>query len=387
MAEAATRTGTRMRPGELAVVSFTHVVDDIYQGAVPALVALLVIERNYSYTAATGITLAATILSSVLQPLFGMLSDRRPMRWLVPVGLAFAGIGIGLAGVSDNYAWTWAAVALSGMGVAAYHPDAARLARSASGGTATGMSWFSLGGNVGFAIGPSLTTGVLLATGLAGSPLLAIPAVVTAAFLPLLLRRFSQVTASRKQRVADGDDDWRSFRWLTGAVVARSVLFFGLSALLALYLKAQYGTSAEAASAALTVLLATGAAATIVGGRLADRIGLVTVMRIGYVLAIPGIVGLVLAPGVVVAFAATVVLGVAVYLPFSVQVTLGQSYLPNRVGTASGVTLGLAVSAGGLVVPLLGLLADHTDLRVAIATLVVPALLALLATARLPERT
>jgi MFS transporter, FSR family, fosmidomycin resistance protein len=398
------RGTTAVRRGQLALLSISHVVDDLYQGAVPALVALLVLERHYSYTAATGITLAATILSSVVQPVFGLLADRHTMRWLVPSGLALAGVGIGLAGLGHSYAWTWTAVAVSGLGVAAYHPDASRLARVASGGTASGMSWFALGGNLGFALGPTLTTSLLLATGLGGSPLLAAPALLTAGLLPLALRRGSRApaehptpepspaaTAAAEPARTDGEDDdaqadnWRAFGWLTSAVMARSVLFFGLSALLALYLQHHLDASPTAASAALTLLLGTGAAATLLGGRLADRFGRVAVIRLGYLMALPGLLGLLLAPNLALALTAVVVLGVATYLPFSVQVTLGQDYLPRRIGTASGVTLGLAVSAGGLVVPLLGLLADHTDLRLALATLLTAPLTALLVTSQLHE--
>ena len=108
-----------MNRRRLATLTASHVVDDLYQGAVPALVALMVLTRGYSYAAATGLTLAATVLSSVAQPAFGLLTDRRPMRWLLPTGLALAGIGIGLSGMSEDYALTWAAVALSGLGVAA----------------------------------------------------------------------------------------------------------------------------------------------------------------------------------------------------------------------------------------------------------------------------
>ena len=100
----------------MIVLVIGHAVDDLYQGAVPAIVPFLVAERSYGYLAASGITLAATLLSSVVQPLFGMLTDRRQMPWLVPLGMTLAGAGIGLSGVSDSYLMTWAAIALSGSG-------------------------------------------------------------------------------------------------------------------------------------------------------------------------------------------------------------------------------------------------------------------------------
>ncbi|WNV77216.1 MFS transporter [Geodermatophilus sp. DSM 44513] len=373
----------------LGVLTASHVVDDLYQGAVPALLPFLVLERGYSYAAATGITLAATVLSSVVQPAFGVLVDRRPLPWLTPVGLLVAGVGIGLAGIGEAYWWTWAAVALSGLGVAAYHPAAARAARAAAGASAQGMSWFAVGGNAGLALGPVVVTPVLLAYGVAGTPLLALPALLTAVILLALGRRAR--ARARPVRAAAGAapraDDWRSFGWLTGLVVIRSVLYFGISSLVALYVIDRFGVSAAAGSAALTTFLAVGAAGTLAGGWLADRWGRLPAIRLGYAVAVPGVALLVAAPSWPVAVAAAVLLGVGLYLPFSVQTTLGQELLPNRVGTASGVTIGLAVSAGGAATPLFGLLADAHGLQWALAALLPLPLLALLLSLRLPERT
>ena len=368
----------------LGLLTASHVVDDLYQGAVPALLPFLVLERGYSYAAATGITLAATVLSSVVQPAFGVLADRRPLPWLTPVGLLVAGVGIGLAGLGGSYWWTWAAVALSGLGVAAYHPAAARAARAAAGASAQGMSWFAVGGNAGLALGPVVVTPVLLAYGVAGTPLLALPALVMAAVLLALGRR-----ARARPRAAAGggrerDDDWRSFGWLTGLVVIRSVLYFGVSSLVALFVIDRFGVTAPAGSAALATFLAVGAVGTLAGGWVADRWGRVPAIRLGYAVAVPGLVLLVAAPSWPVALAAAVLLGVGIYLPFSVQTTLGQELLPNRVGTASGVTLGLAVSAGGAVTPLLGILADAHGLAWSVAALLPLPLLALLVSLRLP---
>ncbi|MFE3287604.1 MFS transporter, partial [Streptomyces sp. NPDC059233] len=103
---------------------------DVYQGAVAALVPFLVSERAYGYAAASGIVLAASLLSSVVQPLFGMLTDRRPTPWLIPLATAASGLGIALVGLDAGSPATVAAVALSGLGVAAYHPAAARLVRT-----------------------------------------------------------------------------------------------------------------------------------------------------------------------------------------------------------------------------------------------------------------
>ena len=383
------RGGVPDRRG-LAVLTASHVVDDLYQGAVPALLPFLVLERGYSYAEATGITLAATVLSSVLQPAFGVLSDRRPLPWLTPAGLLVAGVGIALAGVGSSYWWTWAAVALSGLGVAAYHPEAARAARAAAGPSAQGMSWFVLGGNSGLALGPVVVTPLLLAHGVAGTPLLALPALLMAVFLVRLQRRARALAggaaAVRRAAAGDGADDWRAFGWLTVLVVIRSILFFGVSSLVALHVIARFGVAPSAGSATLVTFLAVGALGTLAGGWIADRCTRLAAIRLGYALSLPALLLLLAAPVFPVAVGAAALLGLGLYLPFSVQTTLGQECLPNRVGTASGVTLGLTVSAGGIFAPVLGALADAHGLTWALASLVVLPPVALLASLRLGAR-
>ncbi len=126
--------------GGLALLACSHAVDDLYQSAVPAILPFLVLERGYSYAAAAGITFAATFVSSVAQPAFGVMADRRSMPWLPPLSLLIAGGGIALVGLGSSYWWAWAVVALSGLGVAAYHPSAARATRLVAGPSAQGMS-------------------------------------------------------------------------------------------------------------------------------------------------------------------------------------------------------------------------------------------------------
>lgn len=120
-------------------MSAGHACVDVYQGAVAALVPFFVAERAYSYAAASGIVLAASLLSSVAQPLFGVLTDRFAMPWLLPLAAAASGAGIAVSGIGGSYPLTLAAVAVSGLGVAAYHPEAARAARAASDGRHTAM--------------------------------------------------------------------------------------------------------------------------------------------------------------------------------------------------------------------------------------------------------
>jgi FSR family fosmidomycin resistance protein-like MFS transporter len=366
----------------VALISAAHVVDDIYQGAVPAILPFLVAERHYTYAAVSGLTLAATVLSSVAQPAFGWWTDRKPRRWLIPLGMLTAAVGIALSGLTSSYALTWLVIAVSGLGIAAFHPSAARAARQASGNSTRAMSVFALGGNAGFALGSLLTTPILIVAGLRGTVLLVVPAVLMAV---LLVVRLSHVLDGRPGRprnrsMPTGVDNWSAFGRLTAVVVVRSVLFFGISSFIALYFIHRLGASTAVGGAALTTFLVAGAMGTLLGGWMADRYSRLASVRTGFALTVPGVAGLVLSPGLEVAFVFVVITGIALYLPFGVFVVLGQDYLPNRIGTASGVTVGLAVSVGGLFSPLLGWLADQTSLRVSLAVLVVLPLVALLLT-------
>ncbi|MGW1208430.1 MFS transporter [Streptomyces sp. NPDC002499] len=362
----------RNRP--LTLLTLGHSCVDVYQGAVAALVPFFVSERAYSYAAASGIVLAASLLSSVVQPLFGALTDRRPMPWLLPLSALTGGTGVALCGVGDSYALTLAAVAVSGIGVAAYHPEAARAARAVSGSGNTGMGWFSLGGNVGFAAAPLLVAAVVATGGLRASPLLVVPAVVGAALCAAAVRSSRSEAGTARRTKASGTDDWPSFLRLTGAIVCRSIVFVGLSAFISLYVRQRTGGGELAGTAALFVLYGGGALGTVAGGRLADRYGRVSVVRRSYAATVLAVAGVVLVPGPAV-FLFVALASAGLYVPFSLHVTLGQDYLPRRVGTASGVTLGLTVSVGGLATPGIGALADATSLQTALLPLIVlPAL-------------
>ncbi|MEV5551064.1 MFS transporter [Streptomyces sp. NPDC052309] len=361
---------TAHRHRTIVLLSLGHACVDVHQGAVAALVPYFVAERAYSYAAASGVVLAASLLSSLVQPLFGALTDRWALPWLLPLSALAGGAGVALGGVTGSYPLTLAAVAVTGIGVAAYHPEAARAAREAARGSHTAMGWFSLGGNVGFALAPPLVWAVVVTGGLGASPLLAVPAVVGAALCAAAVR------SARAARVRDGPaavpagaDDWASFLRLTGAVVCRSVVFTGLSTFVSLYVRERTGGGDAAGTAALFVLYAGGAVGTVAGGRLADRYGRLRVVRRSYVLTVFAVAGVVLVPGPVV-YLFVALTSAGLYVPFSLHITLGQDFLPRRVGTASGVTLGLTVSVGGIAAPALGALADVTSLQIALLPLV-----------------
>jgi FSR family fosmidomycin resistance protein-like MFS transporter len=234
------------------------------------------------------------------------------------------------------------------------------------------MSVFAVGGNLGFAVGALVTTPMLLLTGLGGTPYLLIPAAVMAAVIAIWLRRVldGPIDAVRPVAHPPGPDNWPGFLRLTAVVVVRSIVFFGSVSFIALYFIHDFQTSPALGGAALTVFLSAGAVGTLFGGWLADRVGRLRSIRIGFALAIPSLLGVVLATTWPVAMAFVALFGVAIFIPFAVFVILGQDYLPNRIGIASGVTVGLAVTVGGLFSPLLGWIADQTNLQTAFVILI-----------------
>ncbi|MFJ8493845.1 MFS transporter [Streptomyces sp. NPDC094038] len=358
------------RNSSITLLSVGHGCVDVYQGAVAALLPFFVAERGYSYAVASGVVLAASVLSSVAQPLFGALTDRRPLPWLLPASTLLGGAGVALSGLGDSYALTLVFMALSGIGVAAYHPESARVARLASRGSHSAMGVFATGGNIGFALAPLMVGAVVAGGGLRWTPLLVIPALAGAALCLPVLRGLREGGPSGTAVPGPaGSDDVSSFVRLSLAVVFRSIAFVGLSTFVSLYARQRTGGGATAGSAALTVLYLGGAVGSVLGGSLAGRWDRVTVCRWSYVLSVVAVAGVVWVPGPAL-YLFVALTSVGLYVPFSLQVTLGQDYLPSRIGTASGVTLGLTVSVGGLAGPLLGTLADATSLQTALAPLV-----------------
>jgi FSR family fosmidomycin resistance protein-like MFS transporter len=363
-AAAAPRAGVDRRG--MGMLALGHLMVDSCQGAVPALLPFLVSQRGYSYAAASGLVLAATVSSSVIQPFFGHFSDRRSMASLLVTGPVVGAIGIALVGVTHTYALTFLAVVVSGLGVAAYHPEASRFANYVSGTKrASGMSLFSLGGNVGFALGPVLVTPLVLGFGLSGTLFMAIPGAIVSLVLATQLAHlvgFRPANAVGAENLGSPDDDWSGFTRLACVIAFRTFVYFGLLTFVPLYYVNALHTSKAAANTALTAMLVGGAFGTLCGGPLADRFGRRQVL-FGSMAVLPPLILLFHALHPPASTVEMFFIGAAMIATFSVTLVMGQEYLPGRLGTASGVTLGLSIGLGGVGAPLLGLVADQWGLN------------------------
>jgi FSR family fosmidomycin resistance protein-like MFS transporter len=302
------------------------------------------------------------------QPLFGLWSDRRGALWLLPAGLALGGAGIGLAAIAPSYGALVVLVFLSGLGIAAYHPEGAKFAVFASGRKrASGMSLFNIGGNTGYALGPIIVTPLVLWLGLGPGGLLASIPVVLGSFavlaaLPYLARLRPEPGGPGQAPV--GEDNVRAMVVLGGVIGLRSVAWFGLITFVPLWV-VSLGNSEADGNRLLSLMLLSGAVGTLLLGPLADRFGLRRTLLVAQALLAPMVLVFVLIGGLVGALALMVV-GICVVGTFGLTMVLSQMYLPRHVGMASGLSVGLAMGLGGLAAVALGGLADAVDLKTAL---------------------
>jgi FSR family fosmidomycin resistance protein-like MFS transporter len=364
-----------MKYKSIGLFVLAHAATDLNQGAIPILLPYFIAVHHVSYTAVAMIVFVTNLISTLMQPVFGYIADRKPLPWLIPSAMIMAGIGVSLSGFAPTFDIALASVALSGLGFAAFHPEGAKLINRLAGAKkATGMSYFSVGGQLGFAVGPIFATALLVPLGLKGTLCFGVPALIMAAVMAQALPGLS-VVDRKELRAPDtmkrGHDAWVPFSFLAAAMLCRSVVFYGLNTFLPLYLIDVLHQSKTAAGSSLTVLVVASIIGNLFGGRVADRFGYRSVIIAGFILLSCFLPLLLIAPTAswfVILFAP---IGLVLSLPVSPMVVLGQSYLPNHVGLASGVTLGLALSFGGIMTPFLGMIADHYGLYATISILAV----------------
>ena len=349
----------------MLLLSSGHLATDFANGALPALLPYFKDRFGLSYTFAALLMLASTASSSVIQPLFGLWSDRHGALWLLPSGVLVAGVGIAAAADAPSYWLVFALVVVSGIGIAAYHPEGSKFATYASGQRrASGMSAFSIGGNIGYALGPICAGGLVAAIGLRGGWLLVVPCAAVAA---LLVRRhgylasFAPDRESARHALGGGGDDTRSLLLLLGVIAFRSCAWFGLLTFVPLW-EVSLGHSKSYGNHLLALMLLVGGIGTIAAGPAADRFGRRLVLLVSLV-ATPLLIAAFIVVGGVAGAVCLALVGPCVIGTFGVTAVMSQEYLPTRIGMASGLSIGMSVGLGGVAAVVLGAVADAVDLR------------------------
>jgi MFS transporter, FSR family, fosmidomycin resistance protein len=349
----------------LRLLTLAHVFTDMNQGVLPVMIPLLVTHRHLSLAAAAMLVLAANLLGSVVQLIFGHLSDKKSTVWVIPAALVVATGGTALIGLAPNLPLMFVGAMLSGFGIAAFHPESSRFSNYFAGRKrSSGMSFFTVGGYIGFAAGPMIATPLLLAFGLHGVAFFMLPTLVVAAILVRELPRFSEVrrTAHLAARHREGENDVRGFSIMAAVVALRSTAMLAAVSFTPVFTMRVLGAAPLMQSTSLFGLLAGAAAGTILGGLLGDKLDRRRVITLS--LALTTLAGLAIAcNGALLHSAAAMIVlaplfGLALGLSAGVLVVLGQEYLPKNIGVASGVTLGLANTIGGIAAPIFGHIGD-----------------------------
>ena len=348
----------------LALLTAGHFVTDINTGALPAFLPFIKEFLDLSYTLTASIVLVFNITSSVIQPIFGYFSDRWSVRWLLPIGPFLASLGLGLLGFGSSYAWILFFAALSGLGQASYHPEGFKTVNFLSGQKkATAISFFHFGGNLGFAVGPLLATLFFTHFGLKGSLGFVLPGIVMLAIFLSTNRWKVEATpsASRAKHPSDpGSSRQRFFPMalLLLAVVLRSATRLSLLTFVPFYFIKFLNHDPLVAGKYLSVFLLSGAVGTVVGGPSADRFGYKRTVLFSLGLT-PLFLYLFFFTSGTIALVFFAVAGLLIISSNSVTMAMGQSFMPQNVGMASGLILGLAMGIGGIGTTALGWVADH----------------------------
>jgi FSR family fosmidomycin resistance protein-like MFS transporter len=366
----------------LAILSAAHLVTDINQGALPALLPFFKEALNLSYTMSGFILLSANITSSIIQPAFGYLSDRRPLGWFLPLSPFIACLGISLTGLVSNYSLLLICVMISGIGIASFHPEGFKTAYYFTGDKrATGMSIFAVGGNFGIAVGPILALTLVTSFGMKGTLSMILLGILIGVILILNMSMFTTPVefahreAKKEMKTPLSKNQKISFSLLVSIATIRAWIQFGLVTYIPFYyINYLKGNPLYAGKLVSTFLMA-GVVGTLIGAPLADRWGHKKFLLTSLILSFPFLLLFYYSSGPM-AFVFSAVTGMVLISTFALTTVMGQALLPQHLGMASGLMVGFTISAGGVGVTLLGAIADTWGVPAAIKTIFVLPLIA-----------
>lgn len=349
-----------------------HLVTDLQGGALPIVLPHLKEIFALSYSQLAAIVLTQNITSSVIQPLFGYLTDKKSLPQLLPYCAALAGAGFAAVGWVSSYEFLLLAVIFIGIASATYHPQASKTVNflSTKAAKAKNMGLFSLGGNAGMAFG-SLGMAFLISLpgGLHNTIYFLLPGLLVFGLMLKCMPAYIQVNQAynnRRQAAevkhTDNNIPYLGLLFLLLFIFLRSTIHTGLSTYLPLFFMKFRSCDSSFASMLVSGFLLGGVAGTYIGAVLSDRLGARKIILGSIVCSIPAIWLINLAVSPVTALAAVILAGFAIIGSFATTIILAQSLLPNNVGMAAGLTIGFSVGMGGFGVTLLGILADNWGL-------------------------
>lgn len=367
-----------------------HCINDFGQGSLAALIPFFIANFGLNYYQSASIIFCNTIVASVAQPILGYVADRWRVPWFIPVGFSITLISISAIALATSYEMILALSLIAGLGAALFHPEAALLVnRMQSNELGNAMGRFAVGGSAGFAMGPLLAGGVYVF----GAQFLWVFTAIALIGVLLYVYAFTGSAAtdvvgeskSSAKSTNTGANDWVSFGKLFFVIASRSILFSVLSIFIPILYITVINGEASASSLALTMYFAMGAVLTYMGGALSDKLGFLKTVRLGNLIFLPSVLVFIFVPNIWGFFGAMIPMAFGVFSQYGPITVLGQKYLAKNAGFASGITLGLGITLGGLVAPYVGHLADIYDVQTALMTLIPVGLMGLLMSLWLKE--
>ncbi|KQV87866.1 Fosmidomycin resistance protein [Massilia sp. Root351] len=355
--------GTVMRI--LGAVAFVHLLNDLIQALLPSIYPMLKEQFSLSFTEVGLITLTFQCTASMLQPWIGLYTDRRPIPFLLPAAMCFTLAGILMLSVVSTFPALLAASALIGIGSSAFHPEASRVARMASGGRfGFAQSLFQVGGNTGSALGPLLAAGIVVGRAQGNIAWFSLFALVAIAVLYRVSHWYKEHlrTVTRKAGTASGPK--LSRKQVLGALGVLALLVFSkyiymssLTSYYTFYLIEKFALPVASTQLYLFLFLAAVAAGTFLGGPIGDRIGRKRVIWISILGAAPFTLALPYA-NLFWCAVLTVIIGFVISSAFSAIVVFAQELVPGNVGMISGIFFGLMFGISGISAAAMGKVAD-----------------------------
>ena len=372
----------------IAVLTVSHFFIDITGSALPAIMPFFKEALGLNYAEIGAVIMVSNIASSIIQPCLGYFSDRAHIGWLLPLSAVLTYGGFSLVGLAPSYALLLGLVALSGIGVAVYHPESFKITHYFTGDRkATGMSLFQMGGNFGMAFGPLFVAFAVQMSGLRGTLLFLIPGAVIffilLSFLRELVAPLREGTGDHRTRVREPASARPRRRWLSMgllilAVALRSWVQMGLITFAPFYYITVLHGDALGAGRLVFAFMIGGALGTVGGGLVADRIGHKRFVSLSLLSSVPLLFLFLQISALTSAFVVIFFVGFALISSFSVTVVMGQTLLRDRLGMASGLMLGFVVGMGGVGAGCLGLVADALGIATLLRIIAVMPALALI---------
>ncbi|KQZ72252.1 Fosmidomycin resistance protein [Rhodanobacter sp. Root561] len=350
----------------LGGISFAHMLNDMIQSLILAIYPLLKGSFHLSFAQVGLITLTFQLTASLLQPLVGMVTDKRPMPYSLPVGMGFTLCGLLLLAVAPNFPVLLLAVALVGTGSSVFHPESSRVARMASGGRhGLAQSLFQVGGNTGSSLGPLLAAWIIVPHGRGSVAWFSLAALLAIVVLLQVGRWYGRHHVARSKSPSRHLDVIALSRnQIIGALAILGLLIFSkyfylasLSSYYTFYLIHKFGVSVQSAQVHLFVFLFAVAAGSLIGGPVGDRVGRKWVIWVS-ILGVAPFTLLLPHANLMWTGVLTVVIGLILASAFSAILVYAQELIPGRVGMISGLFFGFAFGMGGIGAAILGGLAD-----------------------------